>query len=224
MKPVETPDTNFTYKLAGGTEENDLPCVVTQPEAGLDGLKPGTTTSFWALEESDGLSAGAIHFLVQNPGIRTVWVGFGERIEGLELLEAQLAPLEGGGHGFVKLDEDRQQLLMLGGHFVLRVPGHPTPPVSVWLDPPEIELVEMSPEPAVPGMSDTVRLEGGPFDGETVQVKSARSPLLVEIPNNPDFVARYRPTRQPGVLRFRDYDRVVARLDPPGSQEVPNGS
>lgn len=34
MKPVRTADTNRTFKLPGGTEENDLPLVATEDHEG----------------------------------------------------------------------------------------------------------------------------------------------------------------------------------------------
>lgn len=30
MNPITTPETNHTYKLSGGTSENDLPCFLTE--------------------------------------------------------------------------------------------------------------------------------------------------------------------------------------------------
>lgn len=66
-------------------------------------------------------------------------------------------------------------------------------------------------------MADRVRLEGGPYAGAVIVVPDAREPLLVEGDAVPEgMVARYRPTREPDVLRFRDYDRVVARIPRPG--------
>lgn len=44
MNPVRTDKTNFTYKLPGGSAENDLPC-----EAGLDEAGLPVITSTWEL-------------------------------------------------------------------------------------------------------------------------------------------------------------------------------
>lgn len=64
-----------------------------------------------------------------------------------------------------------------------------------------------------------VLLEGGPFDGAKIDVAWG-TPLIVEGAPLPDgMVARYRKTLRRGVYRFRDYDRVVARLPEIGSDE-----
>lgn len=62
-----------------------------------------------------------------------------------------------------------------------------------------------------------IRLVGGPFDGQVVEMENPRGPLVIEGDGVPEgMVARYRPTRERGVLRFREYDVVVARLPLPG--------
>jgi hypothetical protein len=43
MKPVATEHTNFTYRLPGGTPENDLPCIRTED----------AVSSTWQVEEGD---------------------------------------------------------------------------------------------------------------------------------------------------------------------------
>lgn len=63
----------------------------------------------------------------------------------------------------------------------------------------------------------TVLLKGGPFNGTTVKVNDLRTPLLCSGDPVPEgMVARYRPTRERGVFRFREYDRVVGTLPLPG--------
>lgn len=58
------------------------------------------------------------------------------------------------------------------------------------------------------GMQEVV-LRGGPLDGERVEV-SLGSSLLIEGGDVPaGMVARYRPTRERGVYRFREYDRIA---------------
>lgn len=60
-----------------------------------------------------------------------------------------------------------------------------------------------------------VLLEGGPFDGTHAWVAWG-TPLLCEgtrgepIPDG--MVARYRPSRRRGVYRFRELERIVARV------------
>lgn len=69
-------------------------------------------------------------------------------------------------------------------------------------------------------MSRTVTLVGGPFDGERWSLGSGRpSSLLIEMPDCANYVARYRPTRDPNVLRFREYDRVAGRIEMPEAAE-----
>lgn len=63
------------------------------------------------------------------------------------------------------------------------------------------------------GASGQIRLVGGPFDGEVLPEGVATgSGILCVLPEDEDRVARYRPTREPGVYRFHEYDTIVARL------------
>lgn len=48
MKPVATERTNFTYKLPGGTEENDLPCE----------RRDGKVFATWELDDNDRAMLG----------------------------------------------------------------------------------------------------------------------------------------------------------------------
>lgn len=61
-----------------------------------------------------------------------------------------------------------------------------------------------------------IRLVGGPFDGSTFDIAGRERPgsLLFDLAE-PGAVARYRPTRDPGVYRFREFDTIVARLPLP---------
>lgn len=43
MHPIRTPETNKTFTLVGGTEENDLPCVIDE----------NSVTSTWRVAPSD---------------------------------------------------------------------------------------------------------------------------------------------------------------------------
>lgn len=64
-----------------------------------------------------------------------------------------------------------------------------------------------------------VTLHGGDFDGREVWV-TGRGPLLIEGDPLPDgIVARYRPSRERGVYRFRELDRIALRV-PAHEQEV----
>jgi hypothetical protein len=65
-------------------------------------------------------------------------------------------------------------------------------------------------------VADTVRLIGGPFGGTDVPIPGGRS-LIIELPDEPGRVARYRPTRNKGVWRFREYDTIVGTIPASGS-------
>lgn len=57
-----------------------------------------------------------------------------------------------------------------------------------------------------------VTLRGGDFDGREVWV-AGRGPLLLQGGPLPDgIVARYRPSRERGVYRFRELDRIVGTV------------
>lgn len=64
-----------------------------------------------------------------------------------------------------------------------------------------------------------VSLRGGPFHGQTLEVETFREPLILSGGDVPEGkVARYRPTREKGVYRFREYDRIVGTLPMPGEE------
>lgn len=56
-----------------------------------------------------------------------------------------------------------------------------------------------------------VRLEGGPADGKVIE-NYRGGPVLVHSDDEAGMVARYRPTRDRGVLRFKEWDRVVGSI------------
>lgn len=73
--------------------------------------------------------------------------------------------------------------------------------------------------------AERVLLEGGPCDGMRITATVCKPwnqsvPLLMEDAEQPDIVARYRPSRRKGVYTFREYDRVVARLPLPEASET----
>lgn len=61
-----------------------------------------------------------------------------------------------------------------------------------------------------------IRLEGGPLDGQVIKDYRGGS-VLMHSDDEADKIARYRPTRDPAVLRFKGWDRVVASI--PGFYE-----
>jgi hypothetical protein len=61
-----------------------------------------------------------------------------------------------------------------------------------------------------------VTLKDGPFDGQEIESSDGRTPLIIEGGDVPEgMVARYRPTREPGVFAFKGYDKIVAKLPSP---------
>lgn len=61
----------------------------------------------------------------------------------------------------------------------------------------------------------SVTLRDGPGDGVVVTVTGGQS-LLLQDPDDPDRVARYRPSRKKGEYTFRGFDRVAVRMAAPG--------
>lgn len=68
----------------------------------------------------------------------------------------------------------------------------------------------MNPDRNEPTDAANVMLAGGPFDGHEVPRPSGRS-VLVEIDDG--RVARYRQSRNRYVFTFREFDRVIARVE-----------
>lgn len=64
----------------------------------------------------------------------------------------------------------------------------------------------------------SVRLVGGPLDGQTIDNYRGGS-VLMHSDEHAEQVARYRPTRDPAVLRFRGWDRVVASIPMPSASD-----
>ena len=65
--------------------------------------------------------------------------------------------------------------------------------------------------------AQTVLLRGGPLDGQWAEVEWGTT-LICEGDGVPEgMIARYRPTRdrRSGIYRFREWDRVVARIPIP---------
>lgn len=66
MRPVRTPESTVVFKLDGGTEENDLPAVVREDEAGT----PVVCTT-WELDSDDlaaVLTTGRLELCVWGAG------------------------------------------------------------------------------------------------------------------------------------------------------------
>lgn len=65
----------------------------------------------------------------------------------------------------------------------------------------------------------SVQLVGGPVDGRVID-NYCGGPVLVPSDEEAGLVARYRPTRDPGVLRFREYTRTVGTIPMPEGELV----
>lgn len=59
---------------------------------------------------------------------------------------------------------------------------------------------------------ESVLLKGGPFDDTWASVEWGTTLICEGKPVPDGMVARYRPTRERGVYRFREFDRVVLRI------------
>lgn len=65
-----------------------------------------------------------------------------------------------------------------------------------------------------------VLLRGGPANGARVEVESGTG-LIIEGLGVPEGeAARYRPTRERGVYRFKGLTKIVARLPLPGMEDA----
>lgn len=135
MKPVVIENvTNFVFKLSGGTDENDLPC--------LRDLVNRRVTSFWQpreeerLEEADLIGVQIYGF----PGAK-IRAGFGDHTGFFSIhpVEPIVNPYEkeGDRQFHIPLDAGKKRWLRGGGHFVLEVGMCPPMPVAVFLSTPE---------------------------------------------------------------------------------------
>lgn len=133
MRPVWAEGCNFTYKLVGGTEENDLPCL----------RGAGFVTSFW---EPDGSEIekivldGRVVIWIWWPSMVGLKVGLTDTagIGGRDLSNAapiKAHPYEGPaqrGWAYVfELDDEERSVLHGGAKIKLTVDATPPPPVSV---------------------------------------------------------------------------------------------
>jgi hypothetical protein len=122
--PVKTDETNFTYKLPGGTEENDLPCVMREA--------PDDTTSFWKPEDHENLAgAGWVRVQIWHASPRLVQIGIGDTMDA-DLQGFPVMPDVDGSYATLLLDDELRAKIR-DSHIILRIEGHPTPPVSVTL-------------------------------------------------------------------------------------------
>lgn len=132
MRPVETEDCNFTYKLVGGTDENDLPCR----------RQDGKVTSFWEADAPETMT-------IVSDGHVVLWVWWldmigvdvtltdvmGRSIEG----RTGRIPIEAKPHGgdprgwyyVFELDERERQAFRNGAKVQVTVDMMPPPPISV---------------------------------------------------------------------------------------------
>lgn len=124
MKPVKTDETNFTYKLPGGTEENDLPCVLDK--------EAGTVKATWELDDEEARlfvsEAGGMFLQVYSHStpVRVLH-------EGVELvLEEAVNDREGilyvvGAAGMTRREIATKRRVDLVMHKI------PVPPTAIWV-------------------------------------------------------------------------------------------
>lgn len=127
MRPVETDETNFTFKLPGGTSENDLPCRV----------EGDTVASVWEIEDGDLDNLGdqpKIVLRVDWSELLDVSIQVSDGV--IRLSPATSYPVDGPPKAFVyTVDLSMQEELQLrgGAYVTLKVGMRPPPPVSLWL-------------------------------------------------------------------------------------------
>lgn len=129
MKPVKTEDTNFTYKLPGGTDANDLPCRV----------EDDMVISAWQAEEGDleQLSAErpavVLVMWTANPVACSIKVGDGGVWVQLKNT-ARVQSMEDSTWEYELILTGREvQILRDGALVQITVDAQPTPPVAVRL-------------------------------------------------------------------------------------------
>jgi hypothetical protein len=129
MKPVETPDTNFTYKLPGGTSENDLPC-----ERGTVSGNP-FVRSTWNFDEDEAdlfrSTEGALFIMVYSRDTEIAVYPRGERMRPLPL---NVVSDDGDGKLYmVGAAGTQREAILEDGVIDLMVFEVPTPPVALWV-------------------------------------------------------------------------------------------
>lgn len=142
MKPVPTDDTNFTYKLAGGTSENDLPC-----ERGRVNETPFVRSTWnFDVDEADLFKSteGALFLMVHGHGTH---VRVHQRGEPSKKLALEVVTDDGDGTLYVvgAAGIAREEIVEVG-LIDLVVFEVPTPPVAMWVQPlQQVETVDAEP-------------------------------------------------------------------------------
>lgn len=145
MKPVATEDTNFTYKLPGGTSENDLPC-----ERGRVNETPFVRSTWdFDVDEADLFKSteGTLFLMVYGKGTH---VRVHQRGEPSKKLALEVVSDDGEGTLYVvgAAGIAREEIVD-AGLIDLMVFEVPTPPVAMWVQPiQQVETVDAEPAPS----------------------------------------------------------------------------
>jgi hypothetical protein len=209
MKPVETPDTNFTYKLPGGTSENDLPC-----ERGRVNETPFVRSS-WDFDEDEAdlfkSTEGTLFVHVFDHDTRVAVYKRGTR----EKLPMELVSRDGQGClyivGAAGITRDE---IMETGLVDLVVYQVPPPPVALWVQP----VQEVEPEAVdgevVAGRKRWLLVVDSP---EEHDLPTVRSSIEASLRNSVDVQVldmELLPPALPGTPGSRDPEE----LDPPDTK------
>lgn len=123
MRPIVTQDTNFTFKLPGGTEENDLPCVMGDAEV----------RSTWSFEGNEADLYGSeqpmfLHVYSHDTQLQVV-----DRDTGRELALEVVQHDRDGVLYIVGASGDTRREIIARGSLDLVIRQNPIPPVALWV-------------------------------------------------------------------------------------------
>lgn len=204
MKPVKTPDTNFTYKLPGGTSENDLPC---ERDMGANPFVRSTWN--FDVDEADlfRTTEGALFIIVYGGDTEIRVHPRGERTSKLAL--HVLSRDETGTMYMVGAAGTQRDEILDEGTIDLVVFQVPPPPVALWVQSfHEVDsAVLIGGEPVVESSPD-----GEVVDGEVVAGRR-RYMLVIDAPAEVEFSV-LRPSIE-SALRGPSVDVLDMEVLPP---------
>lgn len=131
MKPIRTDECNFTYVLNGGTEENNLPCQVSDPDSGEQWVR-----SFFVHELDEELDHDALFISVlagpgHAPPVEISMADIGENI--VLPLRSVPDPMYGQVlEGDILLTDEIKAAFRDGTPLQIKVNARPTPPIRVY--------------------------------------------------------------------------------------------
>jgi hypothetical protein len=130
MKPVPTEDTNFTYKLPGGTSENDLPCERGHRER--DAVRPVDV----GLRRGRGRPLPLDRGRAVRHGLQTATLKSRSTREASRMRPLPLNVVSDDGDGklyMVGAAGTQREAILEDGVIDLMVFEVPTPPVALWV-------------------------------------------------------------------------------------------